>query len=176
MTPIAELNNGLDCNLSCNKHLNTFYRPEDFEGGKMIIQIMFNCPYNTDQSFPCLKFTVEFILLSKELGPKSNKTATYLNTDLAVPVLSIPGKCDGLSKGPAQPTCKVRIHLRTKEQPKKTSISVSTLFLRLAEKQLLLLIGLFPLTSAWNSLAIEFLMTLIPIREEQNKWSLERLH
>lgn len=101
---------------------------------------------------------------------------TGLKWDLGVSVGSIPGKYSGV-RGTAQPSCKVRIHLRTKEQPKKSCIFVNTLFLRIAGKELFPLtsVALFPQSSACESSAIDPLMTLIPIRE-QGKCSLGRLY
>lgn len=83
-----------------------------------------------------------------------------------------------VSEGQAQPSYKVRTHLRTKKSLKKTSVFVNTIFLRIAENQLLALtlMGSFPPSSVWNSLAIGLRMTLIPIRDEQNKSCLERIY
>lgn len=57
-----------------------------------------------------------------------------------------------VSEGPAQHSSKVRIHLRTEELPKKTSIFVNTLFLRIAEKQFipLTLMRLFPFSHRFS--------------------------
>lgn len=100
---------------------------------------------------------------------------TGLKWDFAPSAESIPGKYSGV-RGTAQPSCKVRIHLRTEEQPNKSSIFVNTLFLRIAGKELLplTLMALFPQSSACKSLAIDPLMTLIPIREQDK--SLERFY
>lgn len=57
-----------------------------------------------------------------------------------------------VSGGQAQHSCKVRIHLRMEEQPKKTFIFVNTLFLRIVEKQFipLTLMRLFPFSHRFS--------------------------
>lgn len=76
-----------------------------------------------------------------------------------------------VSRGPAQFSCKVRIHPGIKEQPQETFL-VNILFVRIAEK---LLLTLTLRSSTQNSLAIDLLVTLIPIRD-QDKRTLERLY